>query len=198
MRPFVIGLTGSIGMGKTTTAQMFADEGLSVWDADAAVHRLYAKGGGAVEAVGALNSDAIVDGAVDRSILKQWISVDADALGQIESVVHPLVAKDRADFLENCATKIAVVDIPLLFETGAENHVDLVIVVSAPPEIQRERVLERPGMTAEMFEIVLSKQMPDSEKRDRADFIVPTETLEGARDAVQVLVRHVREQLKDA
>ncbi|QDY69983.1 dephospho-CoA kinase [Qingshengfaniella alkalisoli] len=189
---FKLGLTGSIGMGKSTTARMFSDLGCAVWDADAAVHRLYAEGGAAVEPMRKLRPVALMDGTVSRDRLKEWIATDPDALRQIEAVVHPLVAQDRADFLADCPSDIAVLDIPLLFETGAEGSVDGVAVVSAPHAMQRERVLARPGMTAEQFDQILARQMPDAEKRMRATWVIPTDTLETAKAAVKRVVQEIR------
>ena len=191
-RPFLIGLTGSIGMGKSTTAQMFRDEGIAVWDADAAVHRLYATGGAAVASIRAVCPEAIVDGAVDRARLKRWIARDEAALSRIEEIVHPLVAADRVGFLAGLDTDIAVLDIPLLFETGAESLVDLVLVVSAPEELQRQRLLARDNMDSAMLETILAKQMPDREKRARADLVIETIALEPTRKAVQALIEKVR------
>jgi len=197
-RPFVIGLTGSIGMGKTTTAAMFAAAGVPVWDADAAVHRLYGAGGAAVPAIAALCPDAIVDGAVSRAALRAWIARDDGALGRIEAAVHPLVATDRADFIANCRDPIALVDVPLLFETEAAAAVDLVVVASAPHDIQRQRVLSRPGMTPDLFARISTSQMPDAEKRTRADAIIDTSGLEPARAQVQTLLDDIRKRLADA
>ncbi|RVT83454.1 dephospho-CoA kinase [Rhodobacteraceae bacterium CCMM004] len=191
--PFTIGLTGSIGMGKSATAALFAEEGCAVWDADAAVHRLYSVGGAAVKGIAQLRPQAVRDGAVDRPALKAWIAEDADALPRIEAVVHPLVAADRAAFLAETQADIAVLDVPLLFETGGADAVDMVVVVSVPAEIQRARVLERPGMTAAQFQTILAAQMPDSEKRRRADVVIETHTPEGAKAAVQGLVRRIRQ-----
>ncbi|MGR3572365.1 dephospho-CoA kinase [Brevirhabdus sp.] len=199
--PFLIGLTGSIGMGKSTTAAMFAECGAAVWDADAAVHRLYAAGGAAVEPIAQIHPAAIVGGAVDRSALKAWIAEDPAALPLLEARVHPLVARDRAAFIARQTqegAEIVVCDIPLLFETAGEGQFDMIVVVSAPAETQRERVLARPGMTRDHFEAILAKQISDAEKRRRADVVVPTETLEGARRAVQETVQRIRRQRANA
>jgi dephospho-CoA kinase len=197
-KPFRIGLTGSIGMGKSTTAAMFADEGVPVWDADAAVHRLYSKGGLAVGPVTRLCPAALVDGEISRDALKDWIASDPSALAALEKTVHPLVAADRAAFLDASEGPIAVMDIPLLFETGLESAFDAVVVVSAPEAVQRERVLARPGMTVAQFDLILSKQLPDAEKRKRADFIVETISLDAARKAVQDILETVSNGLKHA
>jgi dephospho-CoA kinase len=194
-RPFLLGLTGSIGMGKSTTAAMFAAEGVPVWDADAAVHRLYARGAPGVAAIAALRPDAIIDGAVDRARLKEWIATDPDALTRIEAAVHPLVAADRAAFIDRAATAgvdLVLLDIPLLFETGAEAALDATLVVTAPAEVQRARVLARPGMTETQFAIILARQMPDAEKRARATHVIETSTLEQTRAAVQELIDELR------
>jgi dephospho-CoA kinase len=191
-----IGLTGSIGMGKSTTARLFAEEGAAVWDADAAVHRLYAEGGAAVPAIAALAPGAVRDGAVDRAALRAAILAEPGLLKQVEAAVHPLVAADRADFLRRAAAEgaaVAVCDIPLLFETGAADAFDAVVVVSAPPEAQRARVLARPGMTAQAFDAILSRQTPDAEKRARAGHVI--DTGRGIEDA-RAQVRAVMDKLK--
>ncbi len=190
--PFLIGLTGSMGMGKSTTAQMFRDAGVPVWDADAAVHELYGKNGAAVEPLARLRPQAQVNGAIDRVQLKQWIAEDIEALRQIEAIVHPLVTRDREAFLADLDTDIAVLDIPLLLERGTEDLVDLVLVVSAPPEIQKARILERGTMDLAMLETILAQQMPDSEKRARADRVIETIDKESTREAVQRLLEEIR------
>ena len=190
-----IGLTGSIGMGKSTTAAMFAEAGVPVWDADAAVARLYDKAGAAVAPLRAICPDAVTGGAVDREALRRLIDRTPDLLSRIEAVVHPLVAADRADFLHRAKAEgepLVVFDIPLLFETGAEGAVDTVVVVSAPAEVQKARVLARPGMTESRFAAIIARQMPDSEKRERADVIIPTTSVEDARRAVQNLIEELR------
>lgn len=188
----ILGLTGSIGMGKSTTGRMFADEGALVWDADAAVHRLYARGGAAVEPLGEAFPGVVVDGAVDRTRLAEALGRDEDAFKRLEAIVHPLVAQDRAQDLAAAraeGVRLAVLDIPLLFETGGEAFVDAVVVVTADPEVQAARVLARPGMTRERFDAILARQLPDAEKRLRADFVVDTgRGLEAARDRVREIV----------
>lgn len=195
---FHLGLTGSIGMGKSTTAKLFAEEGCAVWDADAAVHRLYARGGAAVEPLRAAFPDAIIDGAVDRAALKRIMAADPTALPRIEAIVHPLVAEDRAAFKAAATSDILVFDIPLLFETGGDAAMDAVACVSVSPETQEARVLERGTMTPQQFEMIRSKQMPDAEKRARADYVIVTDTLDHARAQVQTIVRQIRERQTDA
>ena len=192
MRPFRLGLTGSIGMGKSTTAAMFRAEGIPVWDADAAVHRLYAPGGAAVAPLAALYPAALRDGGIDRAALKDWIATDASALARIEAVVHPLVAADRAAFLEKTDSDIVVLDIPLLFEKRSDTEMDATLLVTAPPDLQRARVMARPGMTEAQFATILARQMPDADKRARATHIIETLSEESARAAVRALIAHIR------
>ena len=195
MTAFRLGLTGSIGMGKSTTAAMFRDAGLPVWDADATVHRLYAKGGAAVAPLAALYPEAISDQGVNRSALKARISADPDALKQIEAIVHPLVAADRAEFAAKTVSDIAVFDIPLLFENGYDRQMDATLLVTASSDLQRSRVLARPGMTVDHFNLILSRQMPDAEKRSRATHIVETLSLDQTRAYVDALISHIRRGL---
>lgn len=192
MTPFRLGLTGSIGMGKSTTAAFFAEAGVPVWDADAAVHRLYAAGGALVGPVGALCPAAVVAGAVDRAALRDWIGADPTALSRLESIVHPAVAADRAAFVAAAAADIVVLDIPLLFETGAEAGMDATLLVTAPPALQRARVLARGTMTEAQFTAILARQMPDHEKRARATHIIETLGHDAARASVHALLAYIR------
>lgn len=195
---FKLGLTGSIGMGKSTTAAMFAEAGCAVWDADAAVHRLYSASGRAVAPIGALFPDAIKDGAVSRDALRQIIANDATALPRIEAIVHPLVAQDRAEFAEAHRDAICVFDIPLLFETGGDAAMDATACVSVLPEIQRERVLARGTMTEDDLTRILARQMPNDEKCRRATWVIETDTLDHARAQVQDVVQQIEERLHHA
>jgi dephospho-CoA kinase len=193
----VVGLTGSIGMGKSTTAQLFADEGVPVYDADAEVHRLYAPGGAAVSLVEAAFPGVVRDGAVDRAALSARVVGDPAALKQLEEIVHPLVGQSRAAFFEKArqaGADLVVLDIPLLFETGGQNRVDAVVVVSAPADVQRARVMERPGMTAEKLDAILARQIPDAEKRARADYVIDTGSgIEAARAQVRQVIAALRQ-----
>ena len=191
-RPFVLGLTGSIGMGKSTTAAMFREEGVPVWDADAVVHALYEPGGAAVPGVGRLVPGAVPGGAVDRVRLREALERDPSLFPALEAVVHPLVAEDRARFLARAGGRIVVLDVPLLFERGIDRECDGVAVASAPAGTQMRRLLQRPGMDRGAAELLLSRQMPDAEKRARARWVVPTETLEEAHAAVRQILREIR------
>jgi len=195
---FALGLTGSIGMGKSTTADLFAQEGCAVWDADAAVHRLYAEGGAAVAPIRAAFPEAIENGAVSRDALKRIISADPTALKRIESIVHPLVARDREAFRQAAKSDILVFDIPLLFETGGNAQMDAVACVSIPPDEQKRRIMARGTMTEAQFEQIRAKQMPNDEKCARSDFVIVTDTLDHARAQVQDVVRQIRAGLADA
>lgn len=193
----VIGLTGSIGMGKSTVAQMFADAGAPSFNSDDAVHALYAPGGAAVVPVEEAFPGVTRDGAIDRTALSARVVGDDAAIKKLESIVHPLVRRTQADFLEaqRAAGKRAVVlDIPLLFESRASDLFDKIVVVSAPPEVQRARVLARPGMTADKFEALLARQVPDAEKRSRADFVIDTS---GSFEATRAQVRAVLDALSE-
>lgn len=192
-KPFqTIALTGSIGMGKSTVAKMIADSGVPIWDADAGVHRLYAKGGAAVSALRADFPDAIIDGTVDRTVLGKLVLNDPGKMAILESIIHPLVAIDRQLFLHKVAgsgAPLCLLDIPLLFEGGMQDDYDHVVVVSADASVQRARVLARRGMTVEKFEAILARQMPDDEKRKRASHIIATDTsLDETRAAVRDLM----------
>ncbi|OUS19404.1 dephospho-CoA kinase [Rhodobacterales bacterium 59_46_T64] len=195
---FRLGLTGSIGMGKSTTAAMFAEAGCAVWDADAAVHRLYAQGGAAVAPMAAAFPAAIEEGAVSRNRLKDIIAADASALTRIEKIVHPLLAEDRAAFAANAEAEILVYDIPLMFETGGEKRMDAVACVSVSPELQQKRVMDRGTMSLAQFEAIRAKQMPNDEKCARSDYVIITDTLEHARAQVEDIVTDVKRRMRDA
>ncbi|MGX9352438.1 dephospho-CoA kinase [Shimia sp. W99] len=195
---FRLGLTGSIGMGKSTTAKMFAAEGCAVWDADAAVHRMYAEGGAAVEPIREKFPEAVVNGMVSREKLKELIGKDQSVLRAIEQIVHPLVAKDRADFAKSATADIIVFDIPLLFEGNGQDQMDAVACVTVSPKLQRKRVLERGTMSEEQFEQILENQMPNEEKCLRSDFVIETDTMEHARSGVIRVVETIRGWVGDA
>ena len=176
--PYLVGLTGSIGMGKTETAKMFVRLGIPVYDSDAAVHRLYERGGAAVAEIAKVFPDSVRDGGVDRAELNKYLATDKTAFQKLETIVHPLVARDQRAFLDQAAqdgAEMVVLDIPLLFETGGHARMDAVVVVSAPHAVQRERVLARPGMTPDRLDHILSRQTPDAEKRAKAHFVVETD-----------------------
>ena len=198
-KPFVIGLTGSIAMGKSETARLFADEGVVVHDADAVIHKLYGKGGAATAKIAQAFPDTVKDGVVDRTALSARVTGDAAALKRLEALVHPLVAAERDAFLAGAAargTRIVLLDIPLLFETGAETGMDALVVASAPAAVQRERALARPGMTAEKFDRLLARQVPDVDKRAKAHFVVVTDKgLDHARDQVRMILSEIEKKL---
>jgi dephospho-CoA kinase len=191
-KPFVIGLTGSIGMGKSQTAKLFAEQGVAVFDADAATHELYA--GEAVHLVDAEFPGTARDGVVDRDLLSKAVSQDPQALGRLESLVHPLIAQKRIAFLEKTDAPIVLFDIPLLLETKVP--VDAVVVATAPYSVQRERVLARPGMTGQKFEALRTRQMSDAQKRAQAHYLVMTDKgLDHAREQVKMILTDIRAKL---
>ncbi len=189
--PVILGLTGSIGMGKSTTAQMFRDQGIPVWDADATVHALYAPTGPAPALLNAEFPGSVgPDGHVDRAHLRKLIAADAAVLDRINAVIHPLVAESRAAFLAG-ASGLVVLDVPLLFETGLDARCDKIAVVSVDTDTQRDRVLSRGTMTEADFDAILSRQTPDAEKRKRADYIIDTSSMDVAQDAVSKIIEEL-------
>jgi dephospho-CoA kinase len=192
----IVGLTGSIGMGKSTTAQMFREEGVAVHDSDAAVHEIYR--GSESQAIGQAFPGSVSDGVVDRAKLAAMTLGRPEEIARLESIVHPLVQERRRAFVAAArerGAEIVVVDIPLLFEAGAEKEVDKIVVVTASSDVQRERVMARPGMTEEKFHAILARQLPDLEKRRRADFIVHTDRgMEAAREEVRAIVAALRKE----
>jgi dephospho-CoA kinase len=188
----ILGLTGSIGMGKSTTAKLFAEAGVPVYDADATVHMLYE--GEAVAAIEAAFPGTTVDGKVDRNRLSARVVHDPAAIKQLEQIVHPMLGASRQKFLddaERSGAPVAVVDVPLLFETGGEKRVDAVVVVTTTPELQRQRILARDNMTSEKLDAILARQLPDAEKRRRADFVVDTS---GGLDPVRLRIRDILDE----
>jgi len=194
----IIGLTGSIGMGKSTTASMFADEGVPVWDADAAVRELYMRNGAAVELVRQIAPNAIISDEVDRQKLRAAITDDPDILDKLNAAIHPLVRQNRQDFLDANKDKLVLLDVPLLFETGTADICDFVVVVSAPAEIQHKRVMERGEMTEDEFELILSRQMSDAEKRAKADQVIAALTLDETRKNVRSLIAELKQRQANA
>ena len=197
----LLGLTGSIGMGKSTTAAMFLKRGIPVWDADSTVHKLYAKNGAAVKFFNQEIPSAVLNGEVSRVVLKKLIKEDINNLKKIEQIVHPLVAKDRLTFIENSKkynAPLIVLDIPLLFETGFYKLVDYIAVVTVDYTTQKQRVLDRESMTEEMFTQILDKQVSNEEKKRKADFIIPTETIEAAESKVQEIIAQLERQVGNA
>lgn len=185
-------------MGKSTTAQLFVELGCALWDADAAVHRLYVEGGAAVAPIGAIYPTVIHKNSVSRDALRDLIQNDPSVLRRIEKIVHPLVGADRTEFLDQTKSDITVLDIPLLFETGADSDMDAVACVRTTAEEQERRVLARGKMTAKQFQQIRHKQMPNAEKCARADFVIETDTLEHARAQVQTITEQIRRAIADA
>lgn len=190
----ILGLTGSIGMGKSTTAKLFSEAGVPVYDADATVHLIYE--GEAAPAIEAAFPGTVVNGKVDRTLLSPKVVHDAEAMKRLESIVHPMLRAHHQKFLddaERSGAPVAVVDIPLLYETGGEKRVDAVVVVTTAPDVQRERILARDGMTPEKLDAILTRQLPDAEKRKRADFVVDTSN---GLDPVRAQIREILEQAR--
>jgi dephospho-CoA kinase len=195
---FILGLTGSIGMGKSTTAQMFADQGVPVWDADAVVRKLYGVGGAAANQIAQHYPDTIENGAVSRSKLRDLIANDPKVLDHIQTLVHPLVAADRATFLAASTAKVVLLDVPLLFETGTDGLCDAIAVVSVPFDVQKSRVLARGEMTETDFDLILARQMPDAEKRSKARWVITTLELDDARIHVKDILAEIDKDLANA
>ena len=195
---FKLGLTGSIGMGKSTTAQMFAELGIPVWDADAAVYKLYSTGGAAVPAIQELYPEAVEHGEVSRPALKTLIQSSENVLSEIERIVHPLVAADRQNFIGISDSDIVLLDIPLLFETNGDKHMDAIACVDIDPETQRVRVLQRGSMTEEQFEQILSKQLPNDVKCGQSDFVIQTDNLDHAKEQVAHIIELIRKDYINA
>lgn len=195
---FLIGLTGSIGMGKTSTARLFEAEGCAVWNADSAVHRVYGHGGAAVGPMAEAFPEAVINGVVSRDVLKAIIGRDPLALRQIEKIIHPLVAKDRARFIADADAEIVVLDIPLLFETGGEARVNATVCVSVDAATQKARVMERETMTEDQFAMILAKQIPDADKRARADYVIVTDTPVHAARQVRDVLADIKKRMTNA
>ena len=195
-RPYLVGLTGSIGMGKSETAKLFARLGIAVYDADAAVHALYEKGGAAVEEIAKAFPGSVKDGRVDRAALAGLLKDNEAGFKRLEAIVHPLTTESQRTFVEAAAAlgaEIVVLDIPLLYETGKDAHMDAVVVASAPADLQRARVLAREGMNEERLGQILTRQMPDAEKRAKAHFVVETDKgLEHAFEQVRAIVAELK------
>jgi dephospho-CoA kinase len=198
---YILGLTGSVGMGKTTTAEMFRDEGIAVWDADAAVHELYSSHEATIEQIAEIAPAAVGHKGVSREILRNLLQADKNLFPKLEKIVHPAIRMHRDAFLDKCrelGLKFAVVDIPLLFETNAQNWLDGVLVVTIDEATQHERVMGRKGMTKEALKMISDKQMPDHEKRSRADFVIETKTLDHVRKEVQHIIEEINGNVLNA
>lgn len=194
IKTFILGLTGSIGMGKTTTAEMFRDLSIAVWDADAAVHELYTSDRSTIEKIYDILPECVTSAGVDRNLLKNELLSNKDLFSKIENIVHPAIKEHRSAFIEACNIsnqKLAVVDIPLLYETKADQWLDAVLVVSIDEETQRKRVMSRNDMNEKTFDLILSKQLPDKIKRDRADYIIETNSIVYVKEQVQSLVKKI-------
>ncbi len=194
-RPYIIGLTGSIGMGKTTTASFFREAGLRVWDADWAVKELYQEGGAAVAPIQKIFPEVVLEGRVSRRLLKEMLRASPELLSKIEEIVHPLVAEQRNAFIATSQAEIIVLDIPLLFEVGMDQNVDCILVVSVDEQTQKQRVMARPGMTEIHFSTILKKQMPDCEKRQRADVVIETYDKAHVRKKIFDLLAEIKRKL---
>ncbi|WP_199899237.1 dephospho-CoA kinase [Sneathiella glossodoripedis] len=198
----IIGLTGSIGMGKSTVGVMFREEGIPVYNADAEVHKFYQVGGQAVEPISKLFPEAVIDGRVDRPTLSKLVLGDDSAIKKLEAIVHPMVGAHRAEFLQKAEQDghdMVILDVPLIFETGGEKNFHKIVVVSAPAQMQRDRVLVRDDMSAEKFESILARQVPDAQKRELADYVIDTGLpMEETRKQVQDLIRELREEAAHA
>ena len=192
---YLLGLTGSIGMGKTTTCALFAERGCAIWDADQTVHRAYGLGGAAVEPVSKILPQIMVKKQINREKLRQIISKDKSILPRIEAIIHPLVRKDRQDFISANPSSILVFDIPLLFELNAEADFDAVACVFLEPKVQKDRVMARPGMTKSYFEMISKKQLPAAEKVARSDYVINTATPRTAVIAVDTILKDIRRKL---
>ncbi len=198
MKTYRLGLTGSIGMGKSTTAAMFAVEGVPVWDADAAVQRLYASNGAGSAALAQVFPEVIIDGTVSRPNLRAMIAANPATLDQINALIHPLVAADRTAFLAGASAPVILFDIPLLFESGSDVLCDGIIVVTVPVDVQRRRVLDRGTMTDAALDLILARQMPDAQKRARAAWVIETMDLDSARAAVKMVLQDISKRRQDA
>lgn len=195
---FRLGLTGSIGMGKSTTAKFFENAGCALWDADAAVHRLYAKDGKAVQPIRKAFPNVVLNGSVSRDLLKKELELTSNGFEKLEAIVHPLVAQDRETFINQSSADILVFDIPLLFETGGDKFMDAVVCVTVDSTIQKQRVLARSTMTEKQLQSILKRQMPISEKLVKSDYVIETETLEHAEQQVGAVLKDIRENRLNA
>ena len=194
-KKFVLGLTGSIGMGKSTTAKMFEEAGIPVWDADAKVHQLYTGDTPVVQQIANIFPDAVENKTVNRETLKDLISKDKSVLQTLEKIVQPMISVSRNNFIASANNDIVVIDHPLLLESQSDSYCDAILVVSVDAETQRNRVLSRGSMDAETLDVIIAKQIPNTEKCKRADYIIETKTLEAARAQVQNVIKKIREQI---